>query len=94
MNKVKRPPIARSVGIPKTVHAKVRAIRLLTEEINEIVVHLGTRASHSRDTYTRIALEHKVNQRGRLLNSLLEQDLAKHRALVREIKGENGGNTH
>ena len=68
-------------GTNDTGSAEVQ-IAILTEEIKELTEHLK---EHKHDFHSRRGLLKKVGQRRSMLNYLVKNDVARYRAVVKEL---------
>ena len=68
-------------GTNDTGSAEVQ-IAILTEEIKELTEHLK---EHKHDFHSRRGLLKKVGQRRSMLNYLVKNDVARYRAIVKEL---------
>ena len=57
-------------------------IALLTERINELTAHFDT---HKKDHHSRRGLMMMVGKRRRLLDYLASKDIARYRAIIKEL---------
>jgi small subunit ribosomal protein S15 len=57
-------------------------IALLTKRINDLTEHFGT---HKKDHHSRRGLMMMVGKRRRLLDYLMKKDIARYRAIIKEL---------
>ena len=83
MDKAKKEEIIKKFGRHEgdTGSSEVQ-IALLTDRINHLNDHLKT---HKKDHHSRRGLLKMVGQRRGLLNYLMEQDIERYRAIIKEL---------
>ncbi len=79
---VKATIVSKFARNPKDTGSAEVQIAILTEEINVLTEHLKT---HSHDFHSRRGLLKKVGQRRSMLNYLMNEDVARYRALVTKL---------
>lgn len=83
MNKEQKLEIIKKFGANEKDSGKSEVqIALLTQRINELTAHFD---AHKKDHHSRRGLMMMVGKRRRLLDYLMEKDIARYRAIIKEL---------
>jgi small subunit ribosomal protein S15 len=83
MNKEQKLEIIKKFGANEKDSGKSEVqIALLTQRINELTAHFD---EHKKDHHSRRGLMMMVGKRRRLLDYLMEKDIARYRAIIKEL---------
>ena len=83
MNKEQKLEIIKKFGANEKDSGKSEVqIALLTQRINELTSHFD---AHKKDHHSRRGLMMMVGKRRRLLDYLMEKDIARYRAIIKEL---------